>query len=624
MSEFNPAFPGRLNCKNLRFTDVDTLSTEQILFDGYWEELINLYGVGLAYQVCRYDVTKADNLYGEHVSQAYADPVEILGLINLQENAVALSKYGFVTDDSITLYLHIRTYTETFSSFNVYGEPGTYADVHQKYIAPKAGDIFTLYEFGKTRPLGLGGKMFKVTERTDQDVGMNINQLAGHYVWVIQAKRYDPSYEPNVGEEKESYQIFDDPHTGRIIDGVEQKELPSEQKQYKYSVQQENIDKVFDYNKELINTNVYGGYLKSFTVDSAQFALWYATTVDINTFTPQPTTELIDGRYYQCIMQPEYGDGKQGIRIPSFYKLTKVEIYDKVVNEWKIIGGNAEYSTTLFNSSKYKLLYDGEYYDYTQYTYNGPTVGERDMKFYVSVISANTKKDVDLNKAPWYATIKGDGTFSPVESGLIDNEYYECKLAGEKSTKQAIQIPSQAILQHVDIYNIITKEWQIIGGNAEYSKSLFTPQDVILQIDGEHYDYTQYTYNGPKVGARDVRFYVTSGNTSDSAPTWYATSENIFTYTEQASDQFVKDEYFECELAAETKKQKQSIQIPANYIIKYVKQFNQKSNKWFFIGDKDTNIDLFDTKSITKNNLPYIQYTYSGSQIGSRILRFYI
>ena len=106
MSEFNPAFPGRLNCKNLRFTDVDTLSTEQILFDGYWEELINLYGVGLAYQVCRYDVTKADNLYGEHVSQAYADPVEILGLINLQENAVALSKYGFVTDDSITLYLH--------------------------------------------------------------------------------------------------------------------------------------------------------------------------------------------------------------------------------------------------------------------------------------------------------------------------------------------------------------------------------------------------------------------------------------------------------------------------------------------------------------------------------------
>lgn len=624
MSELNPAFPGRLNCKNLRFTDVDKLSTEQILFDGYWEELINLYGVGLAYQVCRYDVTKADNLYGEHVSQAYADPVEILGLINLQENAVALSKYGFVTDDSITLYLHIRTYTETFSSFNVYGEPGTYADVHQKYIAPKAGDIFTLYEFGKTRPLGLGGKMFKVTERTDQDVGMNINQLAGHYVWVIQAKRYDPSYEPNVDEEKESYQLFDDPHTGRIIDGVEQKELPSEQKQYNYSVQQENIDKVFDYNKESINTNVYGGYLKSFTIDSAQFAPWYATTVDINTFTPQPTTELIDGQYYQCIMQPEYGDGKQGIRIPSFYKLTKVEIYDKVVNEWKIIGGNAEYSTTLFNSSKYKLLYDGEYYDYTQYTYNGPTVGERDMKFYVSVISANTKKDVDLNKAPWYATIEGDGTFSPAKSGLVDNEYYECKLAGEQSTKQAIQIPSQAILQHVDIYNIITKEWQIIGGNAEYSKSLFTPQDVILQIDGEHYDYIQYTYNGPTVGARDIRFYITSGSVDNSTPTWYATSENIFTYTEQASDQFIKGEYFECELAAETKKQKQSIQIPANYIIKYVKQFNQKSNKWFFIGDKDTNIELFDIKHITKNNLSYIQYTYNGSQIGSRILRFYI
>ena len=37
MSDYNPAFPGRLNCKNLRFTDVDNLSTEQTMFDGYWE-----------------------------------------------------------------------------------------------------------------------------------------------------------------------------------------------------------------------------------------------------------------------------------------------------------------------------------------------------------------------------------------------------------------------------------------------------------------------------------------------------------------------------------------------------------------------------------------------------------
>ena len=80
MSNYDPAFPGMLNCEGTRFTDVDTLSTEQFLFDSYWKELINLYGVGINYQVHRYDKTIADNLYGEHSNQEYADPIQMVAV----------------------------------------------------------------------------------------------------------------------------------------------------------------------------------------------------------------------------------------------------------------------------------------------------------------------------------------------------------------------------------------------------------------------------------------------------------------------------------------------------------------------------------------------------------------
>ena len=607
-------FPGMLNCPNTRFTDVEKLSTEQMLFDGYWNELINLYGVKLEWQVCRYDKEKADNLYGEHINQPYADPVTILGLVNLQENAVALSKYGFVTDDTITLYLHITTYTNTFTPLNIY------QTCNQKYIAPKAGDIFTMSEFGKTRPLGLGGKMFKVTDATDQDVGANINQLAGHYVWVIQAKRYDPSYEPNVSEENESYQIFDDPHTGRIVDGVELKELPSEQKQYDYDVQEDSLTNTFDYIETQINTNIYGGYLKQFTINNLHKMPWYATTENIQTYSLQPTTDLIDGAYYQCVMQPEYGNDKQGIKIPSIYILTKVEIYNKIENTWEPIGGDDIYSTTLFTPTKTSIEIDGENYDYTQFQYNGPIVGKRSMKFYVTT------------SVPWFATIKGDGTVSQLTSGFIDGQYYTCILAGETAqNKQTIQIPSQCVLDHVEIYNIITHEWSTIAGSKEYSVSLFTPEEIVIQINNKSYNYTQYTYNGTTVGSREMRFYVNVVSSTTNLPgslPWYATSQNILTFTEQDSAQFVNDSYFECEMQPETSTFKQAIQIPAQYNIAYVMFYNTLSAKWCYINSEDYSLDLFTitniTKSINGQIVDYKQYTHNGPQTGQRDLRFYV
>lgn len=622
MNDFDPAFPGMLNCKNVRFTDVDNLSTEQFLFDGYWKELINLYGVGLKYQVHRYDKTQADNLYSEHISQEYADPIEIVGLVELQENAVSLSKYGFVTDDSITLYLHIQTYTDTFEPLGIYQE------VNQKYIAPKAGDIFELYEFGKTRPLGLGGKKFIVTERTDQDVGININQLAGHYVWVVKAKRYDPSYEPNVDEEPESYQIFDEDYTGRIVDNVELKEQPSEQKQYNYSVEEENTRNVFDYIKQLIDTSVYGTYVRGYIGEGSNKLPWYATTKEISEFTSQPEESFVNKTYFECTLQPEYGDFKQAIRIPKKYNLSYVEAYDDLTQKWNILGNNAEFSKSLFTPSNIMMHFGDDIEPYTQFTYNGPTIGNKSVRFYVNEINNDQSHENDISKMKWYATTETAGKLTVQSNPPVNNEYYECELQPEiNKQKQAIQIPGVCNLDYIKIFNPITNSWEIMYNNKELSKSQFNISTITISDDNTLKEYKLLTHIGPTVGRKKYQFFVTvEQNQVDQLQSnypWYATTAHILVFTPQPADTLI-DNYFEFELVAEDSKHKQTIQIPNNYIVKSISTFNKFTNKW-----DEIPLSTFELTSIIKHidgkDVTYNQYTNtSPTPQDNKIIRFYI
>ena len=88
------------------------------------------------------------------------------------------------------------------------------------------------------RPGGRAGKHFEITERLDQDVNQ-INQLLGHYVWLIKAKRHDYSFEPGLSPEAVSDQVDDDP----VVDQLSKE--------------------VFDYNQSpfSINDDVYGDYV---------------------------------------------------------------------------------------------------------------------------------------------------------------------------------------------------------------------------------------------------------------------------------------------------------------------------------------------------------------------------
>lgn len=221
--EDNPCF---------RYSNKQNNYCERVMYSNYWREQINLYGQQVGYIVNNTTTLSADMLYGEQPTQAYSPPVNIIIAINLNENALMLSKFGLVSDDEVTAFVHISAFYETFG----YGKE------------PKSGDLFQLTEYGSDRPGGRSGNIYEITQRLDQDIAQ-INTLMGHYVWLIKAKRFEYSFEPGVTPEAQNDQIFDD---------TKNPNASGANKPYTNSV---DIDskQIFDYTQTDFG-NVYGGY----------------------------------------------------------------------------------------------------------------------------------------------------------------------------------------------------------------------------------------------------------------------------------------------------------------------------------------------------------------------------
>ena len=221
--EDNPCF---------RYSNKQNNYCERVMYSNYWREQINLYGQQVGYIVNNTTTLSADMLYGEQPTQAYSPPVNLILAINLNENALMLSKFGLVSDDEVTAFVHISAFYETFG----YGKE------------PKSGDLFQLTEYGSDRPGGRSGNIYEITQRLDQDIAQ-INTLMGHYVWLIKAKRFEYSFEPGVTPEAQNDQIFDD---------TKNPYASGANKPYANSV---DIDskQIFDYTQTDFG-NVYGGY----------------------------------------------------------------------------------------------------------------------------------------------------------------------------------------------------------------------------------------------------------------------------------------------------------------------------------------------------------------------------
>jgi hypothetical protein len=176
----------------------------------WWKEQVRLYGTSVSYYVRKFDLSKTDKVYGENPYQGYQLPQTLTMLVDLTDGAITYSQYGLVSDDELAAVIDIETYQKTLSSYyHTAGYSGTLSAM------PNAGDVFQLTEYGDDRPGGKDGKIFEITERMDQMVG-EINQLQGHYVFKLRARRNDHTFLPGLPAEAKSTQVTDTSGVGPL------------------------------------------------------------------------------------------------------------------------------------------------------------------------------------------------------------------------------------------------------------------------------------------------------------------------------------------------------------------------------------------------------------------------
>ncbi len=238
------------------FADPSKFQAERALYNSGFSELINNFGVDINYYVNTYNLSAANNFYGEHTVAPYYGPTTIRAYVEYSHNAVPLQVYGWEPDDSVTLYFHIKSFTDSFSGIYVHTTNG-------QRIEPKADDGFVLTPFGCDRPYGRSAKTFVITEVIDED-GTTINPLAGHYIWKVTAKRYDYSFEAGFPDENNNVQVYDNAFSGvlsssiTLLDQLSTTQLSSNPKSYPFDVDEYVKDNIFD--NRVNDTSIYGTY----------------------------------------------------------------------------------------------------------------------------------------------------------------------------------------------------------------------------------------------------------------------------------------------------------------------------------------------------------------------------
>jgi hypothetical protein len=238
-----PLQPANAENSCFRFLDKGNNECERLVISNSFKEQINLYGTKCSYFLYAFNTSASDNFYGEDPIAHYIPPLDLIIMMNLNENAVMLTKMGFSSEDEVTFFIHISSFYEAFRT------PALSSYFYGYSIEPKSGDVIQLTEYGLDRPGDRNGKMFEITERLDQDIAQ-INPLMGHYVWMLKAKRYESSFEPGLSGERGNQQVFDD---------IKRENIPNLDiagKNYPYNVNDASKS-VFDGS---INSDVYGDY----------------------------------------------------------------------------------------------------------------------------------------------------------------------------------------------------------------------------------------------------------------------------------------------------------------------------------------------------------------------------
>ena len=255
-----------------KFVNPGNLQCEQLVYNQAFSDLINNYGIPISYFINTFNTLSADMLYGQEPTQEFFGPIEMQMYIELSDDAVSLTKFGFDPGDEFTAFVHISSFTTSVSS------KFDYASYNQS-IEPKSGDLISLSALGCDRPNGRGEVVYQITERMDQDMAA-LNPALSHYVYRLRGKRFEYSFENGLSaratydtgglsstdwpqSEPANEQIFDNSFSG-VLSSTLTSQTSSEGKTYResgddpYDIDTSSKKDVLD--MSVNDTDIYGSY----------------------------------------------------------------------------------------------------------------------------------------------------------------------------------------------------------------------------------------------------------------------------------------------------------------------------------------------------------------------------
>jgi len=258
VDDVGPQLSGGYNCvygtTGINYLNVSNNASEIALFNSWWQEQISQFGQQVNYYINGFNLSAMDYLYGEMPLVQYAPPIPMIMALTISNDNAILSKFGLQGQADLTAVVSIATFTNTVTAIS--------GSLSAANYEPKAGDLIELSQYGSTRPNGRSGQVYEITERLDQSGGDESNQLLGHYIWTIKAKRFDFNYELEAPREKLMDQVYDNKTDGLVNN------LPKiiETKEYTQFVDKVS-ETVFDYTQNSqANTSVYGDYVDNNTL----------------------------------------------------------------------------------------------------------------------------------------------------------------------------------------------------------------------------------------------------------------------------------------------------------------------------------------------------------------------
>ena len=312
MNYCDPNGTGRTNPR--RLVNKSTNIAERKLWRSYWNELNQMYGTYIDYYVYDYSVSAHDFFYGEHPLAPFSGPIGMTMMAQFNNDSLLLSKFGIRTDADVTFIVPILTFRAAFGSnaaepkagdlirltergwdrpggaddLNTLVSESTTCSAWQENVIDSSLDelcsltvsttsseipsgdwchsdsyYYSAYNDPETFDrLVRGAPIFEITERRDENLTMNYNMLGGHYVWILHAKRFDYSYQPNAPREPGHDQISDETMYGKLSGGTNWPERPKNTLQpgYDQHVETEK-ERIWDYDKRPgSNDSVYGNY----------------------------------------------------------------------------------------------------------------------------------------------------------------------------------------------------------------------------------------------------------------------------------------------------------------------------------------------------------------------------